>query len=79
MPNYITHSQTQGTNTPAQNTRSQANIFSIMDKVVLLCAQITPTLKIDPKQAAIRKYPVELLCEIAGAVLDPENGNVLEY
>ena len=50
-----------------------------MDKVVLLCAQITPTIKIDPKQAAIRKYPVELLCEIAGAVLDPENGNVLEY
>ena len=60
MPNDITLSQTQATDTPAQNTCSQSNIVIIMDKVMLSCAQITPTIKIDPKQAASFKYPMEL-------------------
>ena len=32
-----------------------------------------------PKAAAFRKYPVQLLCELAGAVLDQDTGDLLEY
>ena len=32
-----------------------------------------------PKAAVSRKYPVQLLCELAGAVLDQDTGDLLEY
>ena len=35
--------------------------------------------QIDPQKAAIRKYPLQLFCELAGAVLDEETGDLLEY
>ena len=34
---------------------------------------------INPRQAASRKYPMKLLCEMAGAVLDADTGDLLEY
>ena len=79
MSTYTTQSQNQATDTPAQNTRSEANIVSIMDKVMLSCVQMNPTIKIDPKQVASQKYLMELLCEMERAVLDAETGDLLEY
>ena len=35
--------------------------------------------QIDPQKAASRKYPLQLFCELAGAVLDEETGDLLEY
>ena len=66
--------------TPVCNTCSQSTSLSIMDKVMLSCYQMSRTLyQIDPKKAAIRKYPLQLFCELAGAVLDEETGDLLEY
>ena len=79
MSNYTTQSKNQATNPPAQNTRSEANIVTIMDKVMLSCVQMNPTIKIDPKQAASQKYLMELLCEMERAVVDAETGDLLEY
>ena len=77
-PNYITKNDI--TNAPARNTRSQASINSVMGKFMLSCVQFAPkTLKIDPCQAASRRYPLQLWCEMDGAVLDQETGDLLEY
>ena len=35
--------------------------------------------QIDPQKAAIRKHPLKLFCELAGAVLDEKTGDLLEY
>ena len=32
-----------------------------------------------PRQLASRKFPIKLLCEIAGAVLDGETGEMMDY
>ena len=32
-----------------------------------------------PRQLASRKFPMKLLCEIAGAVLDGDTGEMVEY
>ena len=80
IPRYNIISQDESTDTPARNTRSQAQIHSIMDEVMLSCVQLsTSSLRIDPRNAASRQYPMELLCEMAGAVLDDVTGDLLEY
>ena len=62
---------------PANNTRSQATCLSIMDEVMLTCAQFgEDKYKIDPRKAASQSYPSQLLRELAGAVLDNETGNL---
>jgi len=51
-----------------------------MDEVMLFCAQASPKkYTIKPHQAAQHKYPLELLCEMAGAVLDKDTTDLLEY
>jgi hypothetical protein len=51
-----------------------------MDEVLLSYAQLSASTHcVNPQKAAQRKYPLELLCEMAGAVLDEETGNLLEY
>ena len=35
--------------------------------------------QIDPQKAASREYPLQLFCELAGAVLDEETGDFLDY
>ena len=65
---------------PACNTRSQSTSLSIMDEVMLSCCQMSRTsYQIDLQKAANRKYPLKLFCELAGAVLDEETGDLLEY
>ena len=49
------------------------------DEVMLSCIQMTKQVTINPKAAASRKYPSQLLCELAGAVLDQDTGDLLEY
>jgi hypothetical protein len=34
---------------------------------------------ITPKQLAGRRFPMQFLCEVAGAVMDEETGDMLEY
>ena len=66
--------------TPARNTCSQSTSLSIMDEVMLSWCQMSRTsYQIDPQKAASRKYPLKLFCELAGAVLDEETGDLLEY
>ena len=51
-----------------------------MDEVMIYCCQISRTsYQIDPQKAASRKYPLQLFCKLAGAVLDEETGDLLEY
>ena len=77
-PSYIT--QNDHDDAPAQNTHSQSSIHSIMEEVMLSCVQFTPkTLKIDLRRAACGQYLLQLWCEMAGAVLDQETGDLLEY
>ena len=66
--------------TPALNTRPQSISLSIMEKVMLSCCQMSRTsYQIYPQKEARRKYPLQLFCELAGAVLDEETGYLLEY
>ena len=32
-----------------------------------------------PRKFALQKFPMKLLCEIAGAVLDDETGEMMDY
>ena len=51
-----------------------------MDAIMLSCCQMSHTsYQIDPQKAASRKYPLKLFCELAGAVLDKETGDLLDY
>ena len=50
-----------------------------MEEALLSCVQLSPHSTITPRNAARRKYPLQLLCELAGAVLDAETGDLLEY
>ena len=49
-------------------------------EAMLSCIQTTKHATVNPKAAASRKYPIQLLCELVGAVLDQDTGGlVLEY
>ena len=72
--------QDKDISTPARNIRFQITSLSIMDKVMLSCCQMSRTsYQIDLQKAANRKYPLKLFCGLAGAVLDEETGDLLEY
>jgi hypothetical protein len=72
------HCITQDDDGPAQNTRQRHRKQSITDEVLLHTIEMS-TSRIDPRQAASGKYPMQLLCEMAGAVLDSKTGELLEY
>ena len=78
MPNYITQDDSPAENTRSK-TRKQETIMRMSDEVMLSCIQMTKQATINPKAAASRKYPVQLLCELAAAVLDQDTGDLLEY
>ena len=77
--NYITQDDDEE-DTPAANTRSRyrSSINSITDEIMLTCVNMS-SVKISPRAAAGRKYPVQLLCELAGAIVDGSTGELLEY
>jgi hypothetical protein len=63
---------------PANNTRAKRRQKSITDEVMLASIEMSNS-RIDARQAAGRKYPLQLLCEIAGAVIDANTGKLLKY
>ena len=72
MQNYVARAQAD---TPSSNTRSRR---SITDEIMLASIELSTT-KLSPKQAASRKFPAQLLIEMANAVLDDATGELLEY
>ena len=68
--------QEEQADAPARNTRSQHR--TLTQEVIYSCMDITST-PATPRQLASRKFPMKLLCEIAGAVLDGSTGELLEY
>jgi hypothetical protein len=60
-------------------TRNQKCIRgTIATDVMLTVMQLTSPV-LNPKRLASRKYPLEMLCEFANAVMDDETGDMLEY
>ena len=62
--------------TPARKTRSQRR--TLAQEVIYSFMKITST-PATPKNLASRKFPMKLLCKIAGAVLDGSTGELHEY
>ncbi|KAL7551824.1 hypothetical protein ACHAWF_015016 [Thalassiosira exigua] len=82
MPNVISQEE-PSSEAPAANTRSRriqrkTRHRSISDEVMLSCVEMSSH-TFSPRQAAARQYPLALLCELAGAVLDANTGELLEY
>ena len=50
-----------------------------MEEALLSCVKLSPHSTITPRNAARRKYPLQLLCKLAGTVLDAKTGDLLEY
>jgi len=63
---------------PAANTRQQRETRSLTQDFMLHCMEI-PGYKapFTAQQAALRKYPLQFLCDLAYAVLDDETGDLL--
>jgi hypothetical protein len=68
------------TTPPSANTRQQRETQTLTQEFMLQCMEI-PGYKapFTAQQAALRKYPLQFLCNLAYAVLDNETGNLLEY
>ena len=74
IPNYVSQSQADPDDAPAhrKRSRSRSQVVNVMEEALLSCVQLSPHSTITPRNAAHRKYPLQILCELAGAVLDAE-------
>ena len=81
IPDYRKYTtQDEDISPSARNTRDQITILSVMGKVMLSCCQMSRTsYQIDPRKSASRKHLLEMFCEMAGAVLNEETGDLLDY
>lgn len=70
VPNYATG--------PAANIRSQRQQVRTVTQECLLSALELTQAQVSPQQLAARRFPMQLLCEMAGTVMD-QNGELLEY
>ena len=66
------------TSGPANNTRSKQQQVRTVTQECLLSAIELTQVRVSPQQLAARRFPMQLLCEMAGAVMDT-NGELLEY
>jgi hypothetical protein len=65
---------------PTSNTCQQWKVCTIMQDYLLHMMDISGLTKpFSNQQAAAHKYPLQLLCDFASAVLDDKTGNLLEY
>jgi hypothetical protein len=64
---------------PRYMTRNQKRIRGIIAMDVMLTVMQLTSPVLNPKRLASRKYPLEMLCEFANAVMDDETGDMLEY
>jgi len=63
---------------PACRTSSRlARGRTIPQEAMLSCIEMSDA-KVNPRSLAQRKFPLKLLCEMAGAIMDA-NGEMLEY
>ena len=65
----------------SENTRHRATrreVRSVTNEAILSAIEIS-AVPIRTQRLAQRQYPLQLLCELAGAVLDPTTGDLLEY
>jgi hypothetical protein len=51
---------------------------SVTSEAILSAVEMTFK-KLEPAKLAKRKYPLQLLCDIAAAVMDAETGEMMEY
>jgi hypothetical protein len=68
------------TTPPSANTQQQQESQTLMQEFMLQCMEI-PGYKapFTARQAALRKYTLQFLCNLTYAVLDDETGDLLEY
>jgi hypothetical protein len=65
---------------PAANTRQQRQIQTLTQDYMLHMMEIPGyTTPFTPKQAASQTFPLQILCDLAYAVLDDDTGDLLEY
>lgn len=71
------------TDTPRYNTRAQTTkhkqFNSNVTRDAILSALEMSFETLCPAQLASRRFPLQVLCDIAGAVMDDETGEMLEY
>jgi hypothetical protein len=69
--------------TPTYNTRAQTakhkTFHSNVTREVILSAVEMSFQRLNPAQLAQRQFPLQVLCEIAGAVMDDKTGELMEY
>jgi len=76
---HNTITQDDSDDRPAHNTQSTRHSTpTITQEVLLVCIQMTST-TLDPQKMSGRKFPLQLLCKMAGSVLDGTTGDLLEY
>ena len=66
---------------PANNTRSRAAVpRTITQEAIFATLEVSgASANISARSAASRKYPLQFLCDFAGAVLDGASGEMLEF
>jgi hypothetical protein len=68
---------------PAYHTRAQAakhkTFHSNVTREAILTAVEMSFKQLNPAKLAQRQFPLQVLCEIAGAVMDDETGELMEY
>jgi hypothetical protein len=65
---------------PSTNTCHQHRGRTITEDFLFHMMDVpTPTQPFTTRQAALRKFPLEFLCDFASALLDDETGDLLEY
>ena len=78
--------QTENTAIPGVGTTNSEPTYRLRNREVrtitteaMLSAIEVSTTQTSAKRLASRRFPLQLLCEMAGAVLDKETGELLEY
>ena len=80
-PDWNTNANAEPEPTPRYKTRSHTKkhlVGSVTTELILSALEVSNQ-RLNPARIATRKYPLQVLCEIAGAVLDEETGDLLEY
>jgi hypothetical protein len=67
----------QDNNQPRYNLQRREE-RSITTEAMLSAIKIT-SVPLKAKNLACRRYPLQMMCELAGAVLDPKTGELMEY
>ena len=75
---YPEHEDWEDLDCPSQRTRSQTQTRSITQECIMATVEMSTT-RVNARMAAQRKYPRQLLMEMASAVLDVDTGEMLEY